>query len=66
MIILLLLAYSFIPQLWFLLLTSLIYIPQIIHNALRGDKYIFDLNYIFGLGASRIIVPVIYQLYMYL
>ena len=55
----LVLAYSFIPQIWFLLVTSLIFAPQIFHNALRGDKYRFNANYIIGLGAFRIFIPVI-------
>jgi len=57
MAILLVLAYSFIPQNWFLFCSSLLYIPQIAHNALRGEKYRFNSNYIFGLGFVRILVP---------
>lgn len=38
-------------------LTSAFFLPQIIHNAFRGQRYKFDSAYIFLLGVIRIIIP---------
>jgi len=57
MAILLVLAYSFIPETWFLFTSALFLLPQIAHNAIRGEKYKFNSNFIFGLGVFRIIIP---------
>jgi len=57
MLVLLYLGYTFLPSVWFLSLTSAFFIPQIVHNALRGQRYKFDSTYIFLLGAVRVIIP---------
>jgi hypothetical protein len=57
MAIVLVLAYSFIPSFWFLFTSSLFFLPQIFHNAIRGERYKFNSNYIFCLGLVRIAIP---------
>jgi len=58
MLVLLYLGYTFLPSVWFMSLTAAFFIPQIIHNAIRGQKYRFDSTYVFLLGAMRVIIPV--------
>jgi len=55
--IILLLAYTFLPDAWFFYATSLFFIPQIIHNAMRGQRYKFDTSYVLLLGALRMLIP---------
>jgi len=57
MLVSLYLGYTFLPYSWFMSLTSAFFLPQIIHNALRGQRYKFDSAYIFLLGAIRVIIP---------
>lgn len=51
-------AYNFLPSIWFLCLTSTFFIPQIVHNAMRGQRYRFDILYVFLLGFMRVAAPV--------
>jgi len=44
-----------LPMNWFFYSTALFFIPQIVHNALRSQRYKFDFVYIFFLGISRIL-----------
>ena len=53
------LAYLYLADQWLLYLTSLFFVPQIIHNALQGKRPKFDIFYIFFLGIVRTILPVI-------
>ena len=58
MITLLYLGYVFLPSVWFLSLTGGFFLPQIVHNVIRGQRYKFDSVYIFLLRALRIAIPV--------
>ncbi len=55
----LVLSFFYLSQSWFLYITSIFFIPQIIHNACRGQKPKFDPCYVVLLSALRLIVPVI-------
>jgi len=57
MALVLIMAYYFVPKPWFILATSFFFIPQIIHNAIRGQKYKFWSHYIICLGVVRILIP---------
>jgi hypothetical protein len=57
MALVLILSYYFIPQNWFMFLTSFFFVPQIVHNAIRGQRYKFWAHYIFLLGVVRITIP---------
>lgn len=61
MIILIILLYKFIFYNTFLILLNLYLIPQIVHVAIRGQQVEFDKVFIFGLLASRIIVPLYFR-----
>lgn len=52
------LAYNFFPANWLLGMTAGFFVPQIVHNAIRGQRFKFDGLYVFMLGAMRIIAPV--------
>jgi len=43
---------------WFLIWISFFMVPQIVHNILRGNRFKFDKNLIFGIYLSKIILPV--------
>jgi len=53
----LLICYFVIPATWFLYVTSFFFIPQIVHNAIRGQRYKFNATYSFLLGFFRIVLP---------
>lgn len=53
----LLTCYFVIPATWFLYLTGFFFVPQIVHNAMRGQRYKFNATYAFFLGFVRIAVP---------
>jgi len=49
-------------EIWFMYLASLFFVPQIVHNAVRGQKVKFDALYVFFFGFLRMILPVIHSL----
>ena len=53
------LMYFFELENWFILLNSLFMVPQIVHNAMRGNNPKFIPEYIFGVLGSNILYPVI-------
>lgn len=53
----LLICYFVIPATWFFYLTGFFFVPQIVHNAMRGQRYRFNATYAFFLGLARIALP---------
>lgn len=58
LIVFFILMYFFELDNWFILINSLFILPQIVHNALRGNNPKFISAYIFGVLASNILYPV--------
>jgi hypothetical protein len=54
----LVLQYFFSNDEWFIILSYLLLVPQIIHNVRLGMRPSFELYYIFGYVASRILLPI--------
>jgi hypothetical protein len=53
--------YFFPFDTWSLLLPSFIIIPQIVHNALQGNRVKIRPEYIFGYLGLRLLLPLYYN-----
>ena len=58
LVVMIMLANYFLHMSWYLVLSAGMFIPQIVHNAIRGHRLKLDLYYVFGLGVLRVVLPV--------
>jgi hypothetical protein len=65
LLLILFLGYFFLPDTWFMYLTAPFLVPQIAHNAIKGQKVKFNWQYLFLLGFLRIGIPIYVKSYDY-
>lgn len=65
LLLILFLGYFFLPDTWFLYLTAPYLVPQIVHNAIKGQKVKFNWQFVFLLGLLRVGVPCYVKSYSY-
>ena len=59
MVLVMLLAYKYIVNNFFMTILNFYLIPQIVHNALKGQQSMPNYFYLYSLMASRSLLPVI-------
>ena len=59
MVLVMLLAYKYIINNFFMTILNFYLIPQIVHNALKGQQSMPNYFYLYSLMASRSLLPVI-------
>lgn len=59
MVLVMLLAYKYIVNNFFMTILNFYMIPQIVHNALKGQQSMPNYFYLYSLMASRSLLPVI-------